>query len=147
MKLKKETKKYKVYEVDLGLLGQVILKDPLYGEGKIKMKTGDYYFLVKFEHPQNGTKSQCECDQDEPYLDLKSDVERIRNSKIKGSRFYSNWMKLFFKKDEKYTIKRNGIEATATYYGQDTFKRNTHYFLINGEKVKADNLVYKGYTL
>jgi hypothetical protein len=147
MILIKETKKYKVYEVEFGLLGKVTIKDPMYYENKFKMKTGERYLLLKFEHSQNGTKSQCECDQSEPLDDIKRDIERIRKFNITGTNFYSNWMKLFFNKGEEYTVVKSGIEIPAIYNGQDTFKKNTHYFLISGEKVVAGNLKYKGFSL
>ncbi len=148
MNLKKETKKYKVYEVDFGVLGKVLLKDPLYGEGKIKYSTGESYLLVKFEHPENNLKSQCECNQDETYEDLQSDTNKIQNSNsIRGTIFYSNWMKIFFKKGQEYSLKKEGVEVKGVYAGQDTFKRNTHYFTIDGKKTKAEKLTYLGYAL
>jgi hypothetical protein len=56
-------------------------------------------------------------------------------------------MKLIFEKGKNKNLIMNGINVIGTFIGQDTFRKNTFYFIVNGEKVRADGLIYKGYRL
>ncbi|MCZ0756893.1 hypothetical protein, partial [Anoxybacillus sp. J5B_2022] len=147
----KETKKYEVYVVEFESLGKFVVKNPKFYEEKVKINNetseAENYSVVKFENQATGNKSQCECFQEDILSDLKSDVEKIKNNQIYGTNFYSNWMKLIFEKGKKYNLIMNGINVIGTFIGQDTFRKNTFYFIVNGEKVRADGLFYKGYRL
>ncbi|MEG0774357.1 hypothetical protein [Clostridium sp.] len=155
MKLIKETKKYKVYEIQFKHLGNFIIKDPLYCENKFKFKTkgGENYgeavlfSIVKFENKKNGIKSQCECYQEDTLADIEQDIISIENKKLNNTKFYANWMKLIFVKNKYYEVNINGNTVEGEFIGQDAFKRNTFYFIINGEKVRSEDLKYEGYLL
>lgn len=141
----KQTKKYNVYEVKFQNLGKIVLKDPLYYEDKYKMN--EVFSIVKFENKSAGYKSQCECYQEDTLKDLKNDIEKIESGQIKGTKFYSNWIKVFFGKGKTYNLVVNGVVTKGTFYAQDTFRKNTFYFIINGEKVKAEGILFNGYKL
>lgn len=141
----KQTKKYNVYEIVFQSLGKFILKDPLYYEDKYKMNK--VFSIVKFENKATGYKSQCECYQEDTLNDLKNDIEKIHSGEIKGTKFYCNWIKVIFEKGKTYSLMVDGVATKGTFYGQDTFKKKTFYFIVNQEKVKADGIVFNGYSL
>lgn len=151
MKLIKETKKYTWYSVKLENIGDIVIKDPLYAESKFKFQKDnesyENFYLVKFENISNGNKSQCECSQENIFEDLEKDIEKIKKHNISNTKFYSNWMKLLFIKNESYQLDYNGKQVKGIFCGNTTFKTKTFYFLINGKRVKASGLNYNGYSL
>lgn len=147
----KETKKYKVYEVEFEDLGKIVVKDPKYYEDKFKVDRETcetiQFSIVKFESQENKNKSQCECFQADTLSYIKRDIKDIQNNKICSTNFYSNWMKIIFKVGNKYKLIMNGEKVEGIFKGQDTYKKNTFYFSIDGKNIKSKGLVYKEYTL
>lgn len=145
MKHVKETKKYNVYEVDIPNVGEVVIKDPK--DWEKGFKKGEKYATVKFENKSTGQKSQCECFQEDTLRDIENDIKLIKGEKIKGTNFYRNWMKIIFEKGEDYDLVVKGVKQIGTFIGDDTFKKNTFYFEMNGKKIEASGVKYEGYEL
>lgn len=145
MKHIKTTKKYNVYEVEFEGVGKFIVKDPLNYENKYKLD-GEFS-IVKIENKGTGRKSQSECSQADTLSDLKEDVEKIKSGKINGTVFYRSWIKTIFEKGKTYELEIDGLNKDGVFWGEDTFKKKTFYFVINGEKIKANTIRFNGYQL
>lgn len=94
--------------------------------------------MIKFRNVDTDLRTERRCFELNSSKEVNNDVEMIKKGKIKGTNFYSNWVRLFLKNDLEFYFKDNsdGSVNKGSYSQQDPYRKNTFYFDISGEIVQ-----------